>query len=378
MNVLFVPFNYQNPFQPIAALFFHDQVQALVQSGVKVVVLSAVSVSLPNVVKCKGKGLGYRHWQDKGVDVYQFMFPAVPKAPRLNQWIRLQVQKFLYQKIKREHSAPDLVHVQMFPGGDFGQWMQKSFSIPYVVTEHLSGFSQGVYNGWQLQNAQSCYKHAQVRIAVSQHLATTLEQLTEQPFEVIPNCVDVSLFEPELDVGKKAIRRFIHVGRLDPIKNQAMLIEAFAKADLPEDCSLTIVGAGSEEANLRRIIDSLNIGDKVELYGEATKAEVIKLLSLHDAFVLASRYETFGVVLIEAMSMGLPVISTDCLGAREIITDDKVGEICSCDREALSQLLASFTSRYYDSRYIRQFAVEHFSNQSVANMINKVYSRIVR
>lgn len=295
MHVLFVPFNYQNPFQPIAALFFHDQAQALRQAGFKVTILSAVAVSpgrwLGKLAKCKSLGLGYRYWQDEGVDVYQYMFPAVPKSPQLTQGLRMMAQRFLYRKLRETHQAPDVTHVQMFPGGDFAQWLYASEGIPYVVTEHLSGFSQNVYSRWQQQNARNCFQHASARIAVSGHLANTLLEQTRQEFQVIPNCVDTSLFSTTQTSITK-IRRFIHVGRLDPIKNQVMLVRAFMAANLPDDASLTIVGAGEEEQNLRNVIAELNAEKRVHLYGVADKPTVVKLLAEHHAFVLASRYET--------------------------------------------------------------------------------------
>lgn len=382
MKVLFVPFNYQNPYQPIAALFFHDQVQALVKSGVQVVILSAVAVPLVAALKRRGKGLGLRVWQDKGVDVYQYMFPAMPKSPRINQWLRLRVQKMLYQKLRQQHEQPDITHVQMFPGGDFAQWLQATQGVPYVVTEHLSGFSQGAYTQWQLQNARSSYTHASARIAVSKHLSNTLYDVSEQAFSVIPNCVDTRLFEPrwhqaDEKPNKRDIKRIIHVGRLHPIKQQAMLIRAFAQANLAEDVTLTIVGTGEEESHLKMIIGELGLQSRITLHGAGSKQQVVDLLAEHDLFVLSSKYETFGVVLIEAMSMGLPVLSTDCLGAREIITTSDVGTICDNNEQALAKGLADIASNNYDPEYIRQFAINHFSDQAVADQVIATYHSVI-
>ena len=381
MHVLFVPFNYQNPFQPIAALFFHDQAQALRQAGIKVTILSAVAVSpgawLKQMAKFKRPALGYRHWQDKGVDVYQYMFPAVPKSPQLTQRLRVRAQQFLYKKLRKDHQAPDVTHVQMFPGGDFAQWLHTSEGIPYVVTEHLSGFAQDVYSRWQLDNALKCFQHATARIAVSRHLADTLLTKTHQPFQVIPNCVDTSLFNAPRS-AHHPIRKFIHVGRLDPIKNQVMLVRAFIAADLPEDTSLTIVGAGEEAHNLRNVVAELNAEKRVCLYGAADKPTVVKLLAEHHAFVLASRYETFGVVLIEAMSMGLPVLSTDCLGAKEIVTDARVGALVTCQQNALSNGFENVHAQSFDGDFIRQFVQQRFSNQALAQRLTQIYQQAVK
>lgn len=381
MNVLFVPFNYQNPFQPIAALFFHDQAQALVKAGVKVVILSVIAMPLTAVLRKRGAGLGLRIWRDHGVDVYQYVFPAVPKARRINQWLRLRLQQRLYQVLRQQHGVPDVTHVQMFPGGDFAQWLRKTHGVPYVVTEHLSGFSQGVYTAWQLHNARTCYQSANGRIAVSKHLAATLADVSGQSFQVIPNCVDTSLFQPAWATAAQPpkpapLKRLIHVGRLHPIKQQGMLIRAFARAEIAADVTLTIVGAGEVEQQLRTLIAELGLESRITLCGAGSKQRVIALLAEHDLFVLSSKYETFGVVLIEAMSMGLPVLSTDCLGAREIITNPDLGSICENSEQALADAIGSILLRPFDPAQIRNFAIKQFSNQAVATKITSVYSQI--
>jgi len=392
MHVLFVPFNYQNPYQPIAALFFHDQAQALRQAGFKVTILSAVAVSpslwLRKLAKFQRTDLGYRHWQDMGLDVYQYLFPAVPKSPQLTQKLRVNAQRRLYRKLRQAHGAPDITHVQMFPGGDFAQWLQAREGTPYVVTEHLSGFAENRYSPWQLNNARACFANSSARISVSNHLADTLQTQLQQSFEVIPNCVDTQLFSStrasshslslSLNLDSRQIRKFIHVGRLDPIKNQVMMVRAFMAADLPPDSHLTIVGAGEEQQNLHNVIAELNAHERVTLYGAADKATVVALLDSHDAFVLASRYETFGVVLIEAMSMGLPVLATGCLGAKEIVTDAKVGTVVQCNQQALSLGFEALLQQTFDPDYIRQFVDTRFSNQALVTRLQRIYSDVLQ
>ena len=105
-----------------------------------------------------------------------------------------------------------------------------------------------------------------------------------------------------------------------------MLIRAFSKAfkDQPK-VNLTIVGDGPEYNNLNNLIKTLKMEKQISLYGSANREEVKMLLQKSDAFVFSSQYETFGVVLIEAMACGLPVVATKCGGPESIIDSDKVG-----------------------------------------------------
>lgn len=97
------------------------------------------------------------------------------------------------------------------------------------------------------------------------------------------------------------------------------------------------------------------------------------MLEEHDGFVLSSHYETFGVVLIEAMSMGLPVLSTPCLGASEIITQPSLGMISDTGTKALSDAMQRFANEAYDSDVIRQHVIEHFSSKKIGETLATLY-----
>jgi len=121
----------------------------------------------------------------------------------------------------------------------------------------------------------------------------------------------------------QAARRYplvVGVGRLHPQKGFAHLIRAFARVRKTRPCNLIILGEGPERANLERLIAELGLRDDVALPGfHANPYSVMRHANL---FVLSSLYEGFGNVLVEALALGTPVISTRCpVGPDEIITD---------------------------------------------------------
>jgi len=137
----------------------------------------------------------------------------------------------------------------------------------------------------------------------------------------IPNAVP-ELPGPPADLGARTI---IAVGRLSPQKNFELLIRAFAQiaADHP-DWTLRICGSGAEGGKLRKLVRSLGLRGRVELPGAISN--VGEALSQASIFAMSSRFEGFPMVLIEAMSKGLPIVSTDCeTGPREVVDPGRTG-----------------------------------------------------
>jgi glycosyltransferase involved in cell wall biosynthesis len=147
-------------------------------------------------------------------------------------------------------------------------------------------------------------------------------------------------------------RFVLFVGRLNEIKNLERLIQAFARARprLPDSVHLVLTGAtdGPYYRRLIRLIDELGIGDRVR-FTDVIKDELPLLFNLADAFVLISHYENFGLVLLEAMACGAPVIASsienldDVVGAAamrvpptdvDAISEALVDVLCSEERRA--------------------------------------------
>jgi len=134
----------------------------------------------------------------------------------------------------------------------------------------------------------------------------------------------------QLDVPVSPKYRLISMGRLDRDKNFKCLIEAFAEvlneSEDSEDYELYILGEGYERTNLENLISNLNLNKQVFMPGFVSSPA--QLLNSSHLFVFSSVREGFGNVLVEALSCGLPVISTDCKsGPSEILLDGKIGAL---------------------------------------------------
>lgn len=110
-----------------------------------------------------------------------------------------------------------------------------------------------------------------------------------------------------------------NVGRLHPDKDQATLIHGFAQAlpQLPQGSLLVIMGSGRLETALKALADELAVTDSVRFLGQV--ADGRRYFKAFDTFALTSDHEPFGMVLLEAMAAGVPLIGSDCGGGREVV-----------------------------------------------------------
>jgi glycosyltransferase involved in cell wall biosynthesis len=181
------------------------------------------------------------------------------------------------------------------------------------------------------------YRNLDGAVVLTQKLKDSLAERTVLPAEkirVIPYGIDIDAFDPATHDRAETRQRFDLpgdafiiglIGRIEEAKGQAVAVEAFAKAGIP-DSRLVICGAVQEEGyrdDLRRRIDELQIQESVTFLPFTT--EVPALMNSLDLSLLPSRGETFGLVVIEAMAAGIPVIGTDAEGVPEIIEHKRNG-----------------------------------------------------
>ena len=140
------------------------------------------------------------------------------------------------------------------------------------------------------------------------------------------------------------------------------------------------MGAVSERCYLQDIINECNITDKVRLLGQKTRPELFELMRKSDAFVLASKSETFGVVYIEAMACGLPVIATRCGGPEDFVNDTNGFLIPTDDIETLSKALIKMRLDIdnFDNERISEECYNKFSSENIAKQIVEQYYKVLK
>lgn len=166
----------------------------------------------------------------------------------------------------------------------------------------------------------SLYKHSDNIITVSKYCKYDLEVNFNIKNNLYPiyNPIDIESINKKkdeyIDIELKKFT-FVTIGRLDQGKNHKLMIDAIKDID----ANLLIIGDGVLRDDLKQYIKMMNLENKVFLLG--LQSNPFKYLSKSDAFIFSSNYESFGMVLLEALACDLPIISTDCLsGPREILS----------------------------------------------------------
>jgi glycosyltransferase involved in cell wall biosynthesis len=218
--------------------------------------------------------------------------------------------------------------------------------IPVIVTEHIDSRCYPLGRAWKTLRRLS-YRRAARLVSASAGIDMGFSWLPAGRRVVIHNpvCLDGS------DAAVSAPRRFprphtvLAMGRLETQKGFDLLIDAFGRlaADFP-DWGLVILGEGSLRPKLSAQIEALGLGDRIHMPG--VTASPAATLRRGDLFVLSSRYEGFGLALVEAMAVGLPVVAADCpSGPAEIVHPGEDGLLVPAENvSALAGAMAQLMS----------------------------------
>lgn len=214
------------------------------------------------------------------------------------------------------------------------------------------------------------YRAADGIVAVSSGLAgetARLAGVSAARVRAIYNPIPVPARSPvsTADWGSSSGKKILYVGMLKPGKNLPLLLRAFAPLGQAGEAILALVGEGPERQELAQLADELGIAHQVIIPGfTATPGD---WYATADLLVLASEYEGFGNVLVEALHYGLPVVSTDCpYGPAEILGAGKWGSLVRVgDAAALTAALRSQLGKATDPAAQRARAADFSASRAV-------------
>lgn len=205
---------------------------------------------------------------------------------------------------------------------------------------------------------------------------------------VIPNGVDVGRFKPlareEAENGlglEKGIPRILYVGAITRAKGLDHLLLAFKTlaAGTHRSVQLVLVGEGDYEQDARLLAQGLGVADQVLWAGKRPNNEIPLWMNSCDVLVLPSLSEGLGVVLIEAMACGKPVVATTCGGPEDLVTPHTGILVPPADHSALAQALSEVLGDgdRFSSAAIRQHAVDNYAYEGIAARILDLYSEVL-
>ncbi len=378
MKVLLLPSFYPAEMELPRGNFFEEQAVMLLNKGVNISVLynELRSIKSFSLLKFKKAHFQVESAYENNILVYRKKgWNVVPTKYQLGKLLWIQGTVNLINLYIKEYGKPDLIHAHnAMQAGFVAKQVKDSLAIPYIITEHSTYFSLNDIAENDKQNLLSVYNSANKVICVSNQFKNLLNSKigsVEKGIDVIPNFIDTAYFSPsEYSLNKLSDDKHIFcVCYHEKKKRLDRLINAFyyVKEKYPK-AKLTIGGNGTETKSLKELVNNLDLNESVNFTGFLSKSEVRRFLDIVDLFVLSSDVETFGVVLIEAMSMGVPVISTNSGGPEDIVSAS-CGILVEKDVHALADAIIRFydTRDNYDSKKIRKYIVDNFSGEAVAN-----------
>lgn len=304
--------------------------------------------------------------------------------------VKIQVLTFLFFNVI--HSIlklrkMDVVHVQWpIPNGLGAIFLKKIYGIPYINTIH----------GEEVHLSKRYHLLFALRWLVNNSSKTITNSTATRKFcleagldgdkiEVIPFGVDTDFFRP-LDVYKdENIFQILSVGYLIERKGFEYLIRAMPLVlEKHKQARLKIVGSGPLESKLKELIYELDLGDEVEIVNNVSDEELLMIYNSSDLFVLPSivdsqgNTEGLGVVLLEAMACGLPVIGSDVGGIPDIIEDNKTGIMIS--EKDISGISGAILKLIENENYLEKLSIQgydivrdRFSWKKISKLYLNVY-----
>ena len=369
MNIYLLARGYPTTDDPTWGCFERDHAITLKSHGHHVVVFS-----VDKRFRLKGH-LGINRRIEDGIDVYDCkFFPSrllSAKFPKLLIFFYSLFCLWTFEKALKHNGLPDVIFSHFLANTTLLGRIKTKYNVPIVAMEHWSMLLEEPRPRFVDVYAHNGYPLANKIITVSSALQQQLEKLYDVRSIVINNIISPELMK--IDKKQHLDFTFVSIGSLLVRKGHDCLLKAFSRSELIQyGVRLVIVGQDEgEQSNLIKLADSLGLSKNVEFVGGKNKKELSEILASSDAFVLSSRSETFGVVYIEAMMFGLPVIGTRCGGPEEIINDDNGILVDVDDINQLSAALKQIYNNYhnYDREAISRNCINRYSADVIYEQI---------
>ncbi|OCB41493.1 glycosyl transferase [Mycobacterium malmoense] len=292
--------------------------------------------------------------------------------------------------------VPDVAHGHFWMSGVATLRAARAHRIPSVQTFHALGLIKRLHQGLD-DTSPDCRVGVEARIARDADwvAATSTDEVFElvrmgrarSRTSVVPCGVDVEAFSPDGPAAPRGERpRIVSVGRLVPRKGFETLICALPR--IP-DAELVIVGGPAqadfaddpEAQQLQRLAAELGVADRVRLLGAVTRGEMPALLRSADVVACTPWYEPFGIVPLEAMACGVPVVATAVGGIRDTVVDDVTGRLVPPKDparlgDAIASLLADRDRRSAMGAAGRERARARYTWDRVAADTERIYEKL--
>jgi glycosyltransferase involved in cell wall biosynthesis len=381
LHILIVPSWWPSPERPISGVFFADYAGAFATAGAKVGVIFPDLVSMrfvrlrtavpwrPQVIHENVDGIPVvrtRGWHTS------FGQPSL-QMRRYRRWLRVGLAAY-----RERYGSPHVLHAMCaIPAGWACTHLNEPLAARVVITEHTGPFSLAVQPRSAEGFVRTALAKARAVVAVSER---TRQQMLaagiDRSILVCGNPV-AELFTTRAFSGsrREGPPRALFVGRLVPEKGVGELLEAATTLEHNTPLQWHFAGDGPMESTITRRFASARLADLLFMHGRCDRPTVAELMAESDFLVLPTHGESFGLVLAEALCVGLPVVTTSAAACADCISSENgmivpVGDVESL-RTALGSMVGGFLN--YDRPAIAACARQKLGGGAVAAWYGQVF-----
>lgn len=391
MKVLIISHQFPSDQVPYSGRFVEDQILATSKCGVEFWVLQVDPSPLRpgNIggflrafwrgVICGDEEPILLRGRQVGVKLFS---PGIRFGGGVQAVINALVARRWYRRLRLPFQ-PDCLHAHTgLSDGVIAYWMASGLGgKPYVITEHTAPYD-ALFKGFGGRFlAGFAAARASAVIAVSRYLRDCIQtHFPHIKVQVIGNTYDQNTFRRDVDRGPK--RTIFWLGHLSARKRLGLAVMALKEmVERGVSVNLRVLTSGNIGADVAKLIEELGLKNEISVARAEGRADVARELASGAAMLVTSEVETFSVATLEALAMGVPVVSTDCGGPADLILDEGDGVLDKVSSpkslaDALIQVMEKDSEEAREAR--AQRALARFGPEAIGRRYLEVYSEICR
>jgi glycosyltransferase involved in cell wall biosynthesis len=355
---------------------------------------SRFALSLKNPIKALSQIWHYIHTKslvfEEHPRVIQYYRPILQLPQKLFPGYNavVSVSRKNFNSATKKWGKPVLIHAFVgYPGGFAAMKLAQEFNIPFILTEVMGPFPfdylRAPNNTLSPILSDPLLKANRV-IAISNAYAAEVKKYINREIDVIPMLLEENVFYPDYSFQTQSIFRFFSCGRLTEMKGVFELLDA-AEIVVHQyklsDFIIEIVGDADSPADFENIINKVrkkNIQNQIQFSPKLERKFLPAKYQRADCFILASRFESLGVVYLEALACGKPIIATACLGPNDMVTPENGLLVPVNDPQALAQAMAKMIrrERKYDPKIIRSDFERRYGSEQIIQKYAAIYQSV--
>lgn len=372
INLLILPALFPSSHNDSKGIFVVDYIQS---------VMPYVNVKV-FTINLYGKKQGVFNESFNGIEVVRLVLSDKKPSNPLKKL--LLYKKFFSQGIAEAGkicSGSALIHVHNSTlYGNIANALSIRYNIPYIITEHTGPFSKISTNRVNRYYAARAWKKCSRLLLVSEDLKKQVIEsgMKSPPITITGNPVDTELFSLKKNI--QPCNTITFASRLEDYKGGMHSLKAFSKVTSNNPgWKLCIMGDGPQLESLISFSKGTNLNEKVIFTGQFNKQMMKEQFHKSSFFVFPSQHETFGLVLAEAMSCGLPVITGNRTALPEVagnnagilVNPESIDDLAA----AMEKMIISHAK--YNAEKIRESIVSRFSFEVFGKKLNEIYHSVL-